>query len=541
MKKMKKWSAVIPVGLLLIAMSSCALAKGTYYSERKKVEGISLVENQKQAHFVYKLKTQKDSQIFNRINVSISNSKLTYEFGEYAVTIRVSLSKTTDFSENQIMLEQMITSEKQLSNLNFDFSNQTDKIIELKTNTLYMKVEIIADDRDEDFQSSWIVLGNINVSGGEKLEGEGSGIDTYFQYDFKTATSLEGLVENEGLLVQDTGITSRNFLQDAYFTIQLKPNDETNRFQALKLKMTNSLMKSYVKEDESIIHTEVQTFVATSVDNFPTSPSVTISSDDSNEITEFEVDLTSAVEKITAPELYVRVKLVATEDIVEPAEYLRIGNLVVEGQEGQRVDSYLQKNFKESNLSDAEEVSGFVSYKENEKQNKIILKEKGNCQFVTIEYDENGQPHETLSNVCVWREKGISYNNNIVAGLDEKGLQKVIKTYGTSLKDDTEHLYFGQIILNSKKIEVYIEQMAENYYELHYDLVSTFDGEEVDSNTKKLATSDARRFSKNVFEDYVMRGGGNVVEVIHDGYREIYVHDGKVIQRVSDNEIFRRK
>jgi len=125
--------------------------------------------------------------------------------------------------------------------------------------------------------------------------------------------------------------------------------------------------------------------------------------------------------------------------------------------------------------------------------------------------------------------------------MDEEALQKVLKTYKTIAKDGNRASYSGQITLQNQLINVFIHEVASNYYELVYDLVSTFNGNEVNTNIKKAATNDGKRFSKNVFEDYVMVGGGNVIEIIYDGRRELLIHNGKTMQRVTDNETFKMK
>lgn len=38
-----------------------------------------------------------------------------------------------------------------------------------------------------------------------------------------------------------------------------------------------------------------------------------------------------------------------------------------------------------------------------------------------------------------------------------------------------------------------------------------------------------------------MVGGGNVIEIIYDGRRELLIHNGKTMQRVTDNETFKMK
>lgn len=538
----RKKHKLLPITILLLSLSSCALAKGTYYSEKKMISGIAIEDKEKSAYFIYQIKTKNDKQIFNQMNVSFLNSRISYAFGESFLVIKVSLSKDLLFSSDVVSMEQKITPEKSYTNLSFDFEDQTNDILALKAHQLYIKVEINVAANDETFDSSWFVLGEMNISGGEKLETEEIETNTYFQYDFKNAT-LEGKIENNGLVVSSSGITSENFLGEAYFVIKIQPKETTNQLQTLKLIMPDSKMKSYVKEDGTIVHTSIEVYVATSLDSFLDQPSVTLKSgEDEKEIQDLEMNLTSAIEKITASEIWIKVELNAEEDLFNPEEYLTIGEILVEGQEGQRVDSYLKKNFKEENVEDAIEVTGLSLFKEEEKQNKISLKAKGVCNYELIEFDENGEiVNQAPASVCTWKEKGLKYNNNIVVGIDEKALQKVLKTYNTIKNNENNTSYSGSIILQSQSIRVYIREVANDYYEFVYDLASTFNGNEVNTNIKKAAINDGRRFSKNVFEDYVMVGGGNVIEIIHDGRRELLIHDGKTLQRVMDNEIFKMK
>lgn len=540
MKRKKR--TLLPIAILLLSLSSCALAKGTYYSEKKMISGIAIEDKEKSAYLIYQIKTKNEKQIFNQINVSFTNSRISYAFGESFLVIKVSLSKNLLFSRDVVSMEQKITPEKSYTNLSFDFEDQTNDILALKAHQLYIKVEINVDANDETFDSSWFVLGEMNISGGEKLETEEIETNTYFQYDFKNAT-LEGLIENDGLVVSSSGIASGNFLGEAYFVIKVQPKETMNQLQTLKLIMPDSKMKSYVKEDGTIIHTSIEVYVATSLDSFLDQPSVTLKSgEDEKEIQDLEMNLTSTIEKITSSEIWIKVNLKAEEDLFNPEEYLTIGEILVEGQEGQRVDSYLKKNFKEENVEDAIEVNGFSFFKEREKQNKIILKDKGICNYELIKFDGNGEIiNQTPASVCTWKEKGLKYNNNIVVGIDEEALQKVLKSYNTLIKDENNSYYSGQIALQGQSIHVFIHEVANNYYELVYDLVSTFKENEVNTNIKKAATNDGRRFSKNVFEDYVMVGGGNVIELIHDGRRELLIHDGKTLQRVADNETFKMK
>lgn len=538
----RKRHKLLPIAVLLLALSSCVLAKGTYYSEKKMTNGIAIEDKEKSAYFIYPIKTKNEKQIFNQINVSFANSRISYAFGESSLVMKVSLSKDLLFSNDVVSMEQKITPEKSYTNLSFDFEDQTNDILMLKAHQLYIKVEINVDANDETFDSSWFVLGEMNISGGEKLETEEIETNTYFQYDFKNAT-LEGLIENDGLVVSSSGIASENFLGEAYFVIKVQPKETMNQLQTLKLIMPDSKMKSYVKEDGTIIHTSIEVYVATSLDSFLEQPSITLKSgEDEKDIQDLEMNLTSTIEKITSSEIWIKVNLKAEEDLFNPEEYLTIGEILVEGQEGQRIDSYLKKNFKEENVEDAIEINGFSFFKEREKQNKIILKDKGICNYELIEFDENGEViNQTQASVCTWKEKGLKYNNNIVVGMDEEALQKVLKTYKTIAKDGNSASYSGQITLQNQLINVFIHEVASNYYELVYDLVSTFNGNEVNTNIKKAATNDGKRFSKNVFEDYVMVGGGNVIEIIYDGRRELLIHNGKTMQRVTDNEMFKMK
>lgn len=538
----RKRHKLLPIAVLLLALSSCALAKGTYYSEKKMINGIAIEDKEKSAYFIYPIKTKNEKQIFNQINVSFTNSRISYAFGESSLVMKVSLSKDLLFSNDVVSMEQKITPEKSYTNLSFDFEDQTNDILMLKAHQLYIKVEINVDANDETFDSSWFVLGEMNISGGEKLEIEEIETNTYFQYDFKNAT-LEGLIENDGLAVSSSGIASENFLGEAYFVIKVQPKETMNQLQTLKLIMPDSKMKSYVKEDGTIIHTSIEVYVATSLDSFLEQPSITLKSgEEKKDIQDLEMNLTSTIEKITSSEIWIKVNLKAEEDLFNPEEYLTIGEILVEGQEGQRIDSYLKKNFKEENVEDAIEINGFSFFKEREKQNKIILKDKGICNYELIEFDENGEViNQTQASVCTWKEKGLKYNNNIVVGIDEEALQKVLKTYKTIAKDGNSASYSGQITLQNQLINVFIHEVASNYYELVYDLVSTFNGNEVNTNIKKAATNDGKRFSKNVFEDYVMVGGGNVIEIIYDGRRELLIHNGKTMQRVTDNETFKMK
>lgn len=538
----RKRHKLLPIAVLLLALSSCALAKGTYYSEKKMINGIAIEDKEKSAYFIYPIKTKNEKQIFNQINVSFTNSRISYAFGESSLVMKVSLSKDLLFSNDVVSMEQKITPEKSYTNLSFDFEDQTNDILMLKAHQLYIKVEINVDANDETFDSSWFVLGEMNISGGEKLETEEIETNTYFQYDFKNAT-LEGLIENDGLAVSSSGIASENFLGEAYFVIKVQPKETMNQLQTLKLIMPDSKMKSYVKEDGTIIHTSIEVYVATSLDSFLEQPSITLKSgEDEKDIQDLELNLTSTIEKITSSEIWIKVNLKAEEDLFNPEEYLTIGEILVEGQEGQRIDSYLKKNFKEENVEDAIEINGFSFFKEREKQNKIILKDKGICNYELIEFDENGEViNQTQASVCTWKEKGLKYNNNIVVGMNEEALQKVLKTYKTIAKDGNSASYSGQITLQNQLINVFIHEVASNYYELVYDLVSTFNGNEVNTNIKKAATNDGKRFSKNVFEDYVMVGGGNVIEIIYDGRRELLIHNGKTMQRVTDNEMFKMK
>lgn len=538
----RKRHKLLPIAVLLLALSSCALAKGTYYSEKKMINGIAIEDKEKSAYFIYPIKTKNEKQIFNQINVSFANSRISYAFGESSLVMKVSLSKDLLFSNEVVSMEQKITPEKSYTNLSFDFEDQTNDILMLKAHQLYIKVEINVDANDETFDSSWFVLGEMNISGEEKLETEEIETNTYFQYDFKNAT-LEGLIENDGLVVSSSGIASENFLGEAYFVIKVQPKETMNQLQTLKLIMLDSKMKSYVKEDGTIIHTSIEVYVATSLDSFLEQPSITLKSgEDEKDIQDLEMNLTSTIEKITSSEIWIKVNLKAEEDLFNPEEYLTIGEILVEGQEGQRIDSYLKKNFKEENVEDAIEINGFSFFKEREKQNKIILKDKGICNYELIEFDENGEViNQTQASVCTWKEKGLKYNNNIVVGMDEEALQKVLKTYKTIAKYGNSASYSGQITLQNQLINVFIHEVASNYYELVYDLVSTFNGNEVNTNIKKAATNDGKRFSKNVFEDYVMVGGGNVIEIIYDGRRELLIHNGKTMQRVTDNEMFKMK
>lgn len=543
MKNSKRWIAVLPATLLIVAMSSCALAKGTYYSEKKVANGIALQEGVSTGYFIYKLNTNKQDRFFNRISITFTNSRISYPFGQYPIHLKATLSPNSSFDGEVISIEEEIAVSYSNPSLTLNFANQSDQIKALKANELYLKIEAISNEQDNTFDPSWLVLGDMNVSGGEQLNnGEEDKEISYLLIDYKTDAYQDAL-EHIGVKTTETGVSPISFLDSSYLTYKVSPKDEENTIQSLNLHISDSVLKSYEKETEEgkeTIQTKLEVYVATSLDNFSAQPSLTYTPTTRGE-TETNLDLTSAVEKITYPDLYIRLRFTADADIENPEEYLSLGKIEFTGEEGNKVDSYLQKDLKEG-IQDAFASNGFALYQENGKQYRLVLKDKGKCEYTTLVYDENGNAQEQKSTVCTWTEKGITYSNNLVAGLDENGLRNVRATYGANIYEGDEHLYEGKTVINRKNVYIYIDEVYDGYYEMIYDTTEAMeDGASSDANFEKSLKNEALRFSGTIFYDFQMTGGGNVVFVNYDGHREIYVHEGKTLTRVSDQENFKRK
>ncbi len=546
MNRNKNWQFFIPSCLLLLSMTSCALAKGDYSSDKTQAEGISLSANQKTGSFIYKIKTNKANQNFSKLSISFNNSRITNPYGDKDIKIKISVSKTAEFlSEGTVSIEENIPVTTTASNWQFSFDSKGDELKALKANELYVKTEIILDEDEDVFDPSWIVLGNMRIFGGEQLDNGEDESSSYLEVDFQREgyeKSLDyygvKLTDNHQLVPEAMGVAG-------YISYKVTPQESTNTFQSMKIQITDSILKSYsyTEKDEEgqdverEIETGLNVYVSTTDGAYPTNPSAMFRSTKEG-LSEAVIDITSAVERISVPDVYVRIEFVSDGEIPTDDTYLALGKMTFIGEESQKVDSYLTKDFKEG-IEDAISTQNFVHYKEKAQQLRIVLKGNDECEYSLVEYDDDGTPVERKSTVCTWTEKGIAYNSNWVAGLTEAQLTRVLNAYGISLNN--EKSYTGTKIFNKLPVKVNIQETFNGYYELIYDVTETFgEGEKDDGTLSRALKSEAYRFSSNVFQDFTMQGGGNVVYVNHDGQREVYVHEGKTLIRVTDNKIVRK-
>ncbi len=547
MNKTKNWKFIIPSCLLMVSLVSCAFAKGDYTSDKTQTEGISLSAEQKTGSFVYRIKTTKANQTFSKLNISFNDSRITNLYGEKEIKVRVSICKTADFAEaDTIFVEEKVPVTSSVSSLQFSFDSKGEQLKQLKATELYVKTEIIVDEASDTFNQSWIVLGSMRIFGGEQLDTGEEESASYLDVDFSKdglSTALEHYAVKVG---EDNHLVPETMGVAGYLSYKISPKDNTNTFQSMQLKISDSILKNYAytekdeegKDVEMFRETGINVYVSTTEGAYPTKPSASFKSTNEG-LTEAVIDLTSAVERISVPDVYVRVELITDENIPSDQTCLALGKLAFVGEESQKVDSYLSKDFKEG-IADAVAATNFTEYKEKAVQTRIVLKGDDKCEYYTIEYDAEGNPVEKKSTVCTWTEKGIKYNNNWVVGLTEEQLQRVLTAYEITL--DSQKSYTGTKQFLNKNVKVVISEVFSGYYEMVYDVSETFGEGQKDDGGKlsQALKNEAIRFSDKVFQDFNMQGGGNVVYVNHDGQREIFVHEGKTIIRVSDNKILRK-
>lgn len=560
MKKSKKWLSLISTGMFLFTLSGCVLARGTYTGEEKQVNGFSIKSGQHSGEFVYEINTEDSSQIFSRLNISITESRIVYKFGKYDIKILITVSNSRDFINGITVSQNVEVGKSELNSLQLSFSEKTEELEALNANKLYVKIEIVTDENDEDFDPSWAVLGNIKISGGEKLKGANEEEENvYLFYDFSNLNDFDStVVEKENVTILNDKLIPESLGQASYVIYKMEPNNKTNSFEVLKLKIENSMLKSKtgekigenglpeLDEDENVLieekgKTKIVAYVSNDK-NYFAGDGVSLSSSIEG-VTSGEIDLSASVSNITSSTIYVKIEMQKDEGIEldNPSEYLNIGKISFIGEESKKNDSYLDKDLtKES--QEYIDANNVYSYIEKAEQEQLKLNKNGKCEYLRYIYNEDGTYEIKKSNVCTWREKGVTYNRNIVAGLTSAQLKKAISNLSLRASSDDDIEYEGRINLGSySNIPIFVKQVADEYYELSFDLETYTEGESsVKDDLSNLAKKKAYEFSNKVFLDYSAEGEGNVIHVDADGVRELYVHTGKLLLRASDLERFKR-
>lgn len=559
MKKTKKGLFFIPTCLLTLSLVSCVLAQGTYTGEKIKVDGVTLEKGQNHGEVVYKLQTENAEQVFSKIDVSITQGRFVYKYGKGSLRIVASLSKTEDFAE-KISVEHKVN-EISSSAIQISFAEKESEIDKLNANSLFLKIEIITEENDATFDNSWIVMGHINVSGTEKLRGSETEAKEYFSKDFSISETMDEAYAFENVSVKEGKLVADMLGPDAYVIYELDASNETNSFEKLTLKVENSMLKSLSQEKrdengepvrdsygEIIMEETGKTYISAYVSSDPTvftkeAPTKIESSMEG--VTSGEIDLSSLVSKIKVSKIYVRVQLSkdAEYEFENSDEHLNIGKISLVGEESKKVDSYLKRNFKEEGLGEKISSQNISSYVEKTTQEQLILRSGNECELITYSYGENGEV-EKVSKIGTWTEKGVKYNRNWIAGLTEAQKDAAVADAQLGLTASTEgdKLYTGQYMSGRNAFDVYIKKVSDSYYELTIDVEkwSAEANKQLDASVNNALKAKAYQFSNRVFKDFSIDGEGNVVFVNIDGDRDLYIHQGKVLQRVSDLYILKR-
>ncbi len=547
MYKRKKWKFLISSLLVLLTLSSCEFAKGDYQTGKTKTEGTALVNKEKSGYVVYKIKTEKENQSFSQLSVAFSNSRFYNYYGKNVINVKLSISQNQDFTGEVLETSQDIQVGKKHNNLQFDFNNHSTALKAMKAKELYLKVSIDFGATNQVFERSWVVLGTMKVYGAEVRDGSESTETTnsYLAVDF-TSDGLGSSIEHQGLYISENNKLRPSYMgEGGYICYSLATHDASNSFESLTLNVTESILKSYKttvedeegKETEELLNTGLNIYVSGTKGVYPTNPSVSYSSEQ-DEKNEFTIDLTKAVQIISNPQIYVKIELFGTEDIPNDGTYLEIGKISFVGEESYREDSYLEKSFKEG-VSDAVIVHNMAIYNENEAQNRIVLKSKGVCDYYDIEYTPEGEKIEKKSTVCSWQEKGIKYSASVIrGGLTEKQLSIVLTDYGASL--DSNGHYEDTKFIGSRDTKITIDKVYDDYWELTYDFSGSLDQGKTDENQLQLLQEEIKKYTFDQSKYYEANGKGNVVLVEHDGRKEVYIHEGTALNRVTDSKKFSR-
>jgi len=475
------------------------------------------------------------------------------------VKVVASVSKTEDFA-NSVFVESKVEPGANSAALHLSFEEKEDELEALNANKLYLKIQIVSNEEDKSFDPSWVVLGKIQVSGAEKLKGSSNEEEkVYLGYDFSKTNTLEaGVVEKENVIIRDGKLIPEQLGQVSYVVYEIKAENELNSFEKLKLdlKDISLISKSAQKVDEEgvpvedengepvledIGKTRITAYVSSDADFFGGEGTKLESTIEG--VTEGVIDLSKNVASITTQTIYVKVEM--GKDDVEfdnPFAHLNVGKLAFVGEESRKVSGYLDKNLHNS-LEEAKSHKNVVLYDEKETQEQLVLKGKNSCEHIIYSYNEDGEVENTRkANVCTWTEKGIKYNRNIVSGLNSEQLEFAIDDLGLTASTEEGKLYKGKINYGSvQNVPVFIRKVAEAYYELVFDLETFTTGQtSVDITLTNSTKKKAYEYSAKVFQDFEAVGEGNVVYVISDGVRELYVHTGKLLQRVSDYKTFKR-
>lgn len=547
MYKRKKWKSLISSLLVLLTLSGCEFAKGDYLTDKTKMEGIALANNEKSGYIVYKIQTTKENQSFSQLSVAFVNSRFYNYFGKNLINVKLSISANQDFSGEVLETEQNIQVGKRHNNLQFDFNNHTEALKGMHAKTLYLKIFIDFGTTNEVFDRSWAVLGQMKVYGTEILDGDESAgdINTYLAVDF-TSDGLGSSLNHQGLYIAENNkLRLISMSEGGYVCYSIDTQDEINSFQSLTLNVTESVLKSYkttVKDEEGndveqFLDVGLNIYVSGTKDIYPTKPSVSYLSKEEGE-NEFAIDLTRAVQIISNPKVYIKIELVGAEEIPNDGNYLEIGKINFVGEESYKVDPYFIKDFK-NGISDAVSQQNMSAYSENESQLRLVLKSNGACDYYDIEYTPEGEKIEKKSTVCSWQEKGIKYSNSAVSGgLTENQLSYVLADYGITL--DSEGHYEGTKLLGMCETEIIINKVYDDYWELIYDFSSALEQGRADSEQLQKLQTEIKKYTYDFSRSYEISGNGNVVFVNHDGRRELFVHEGNALNRVTDSKKFKR-
>ncbi len=560
MKKSKKWLSLISTGMFLFTLSGCVLARGTYTGEKKQVNGFSIKAGQHSGDFIYEINTEDSSQIFSRLNISITKSRIIYKYGKYNIKILAIVSNNKDFSNGISISNNIEAGKSELNSLQLSFSEKTKELEALNANRLYVKIAIVSDENDSNFDPSWVVLGNIKISGGEKLKGENEAEEkVYLSYNFGDINDFDSTIEEkENVIVSNNKLIPEVLGQSSHVIYKIETDKKTNSFETLKIKIENSMLKSKtgekigddglpeLDEDENKIieekgKTMITAYVSSDKSYFIGDGVSLLSSIEG--VTDGVIDLSASVSNITSSTVYVKIEMKKDEGIEfdNPFDYLNVGKISFVGEESKKNDSYLDKDL--SNESQEFITSNNISaYVEKVEQEQLKLNKKGKCEYLRYVYNDDGTYEIKKSNVCTWKEKGVTYNRSIIAGLTDNQLKNAVSELSLRKSAEEDIEYEGMINLDSySKVPVFVKQVADEYYELVFDLDTYTEGESfAKDDLTNLAKKKAYEFSNKVFTDYSAEGEGNVIHVVADGTRELYVHTGNLLLRDSDLERLKR-
>lgn len=427
MKKHKNWLKVIPASAVLFTLTSCFLAKGTYINRAERLEGLGL-SSKNDGYFTCSVETSASGQVFSALAISFTNSSVKYAYGTKTANIVATVSASEDFS-NSIEGKYLLSSGVNTTYLTIDF-DQTE-VLSLKANKLFIKVTIDIEEDDDAFDSSWVVLKNMEVYGNECSLAEAENrIAKSEEVDF-TISGLSSLETSQNLEAAEKGLILSQAATSGKFIYKIEgKSGSTSSFDTLSLDLKGTL-KDYTvaigeegTSETKTIKSSYNIYVSNST-QFDGEPVKTIHSTKDG-VEETAIDLTDYASRAATSTLYVQVEMITDEAIPSSGDYVSLTSMKVTYAETKK---YFDVNFKETTLDDV--INSNVAVNAEYGLIPASTSEAGYVVYeMETEADSEGNHANAFQSLKVVINDGMLKDYSYLE-TDENGVEKTktVKTY----------------------------------------------------------------------------------------------------------------